>query len=444
MVTWSRLLHVFRASENKMLLALSVVVGLSTGVAAWVFIRAIEISQFWPAVPGASVFLGITLNRLLIVLIPTLGGLLCGLVVQFGSPSAKGTGTADILYSLRHQEGVLSGRHTLCKALASLFTICTGGAAGPEGPVVSIGAGVGSLIGSLREMKPEYRKYLMVAGGASGFAAVFNAPIAGVMFAIEILLKEFASYAFSMVIVATVTASVTTHLLMGNRVFVEVPPSYAFNHIWEFGYYALLAILSAVVAKYFVQSYFTIEHQFDQWPELPVAAKPMVGGFILGLLALVVPSVMGNGHKEIPGLILAESISPWAWKAMLFLLVGKLIGCPLTVGSGGSGGIFVPFLLMGALVGGLCGRFVHLISPDAASAGAYMVVGMGAMFAGITHAPLTAILLLFEMTHDYNLILPLMFTVSITLLIARALDPESLDSHKLKLKEAQIESDYPV
>jgi len=444
MVTWSRLLHMFRASENKMLLALSVVVGLTTGVAAWIFIRAIEIAQFWPAIPGQSVFMGITLNRFLIVLIPTVGGLLCGLVVQYGSPTAKGTGTADILFALRHKEGVLSGRHTFFKSLASLFTICSGGAAGPEGPVVSIGAGVGSLIGSLRDMKPEYRKYLMVAGGASGFAAVFNAPIAGVMFAIEVLLKEFASYAFSMVIVATVTASVTTHLLMGNRVFVEVPPTYALNHTWEFGYYALLAIFSAIVAKCFVQSYFAIEHQFDQWPELPVAAKPMVGGFILGLLALVIPTVMGNGHKEIPGLILAESITPWAWKVMILLLIGKLIGCPLTVGSGGSGGIFVPFLLMGALLGGLCGRLVHDISPDAASAGAYMVVGMGAMFAGITHAPLTAILLLFELTHDYNLILPLMFTVSLTLLIARALDPESLDAHKLQRKEAEDKTVYPA
>jgi CIC family chloride channel protein len=283
-----------------------------------------------------------------------------------------------------------------------------------------------------------------VAGGASGFAAVFNAPIAGVMYAIEVLLKEFASYAFSMVIVATVTASVTTHLLMGNRVFVEVPPSYAFNHVWEFGFYAILAIISAIVAKYFVQSYFYIEHKFEYGLKIPTAAKPMLGGFILGLMALAIPSVMGNGHKEIPNLILAESINPWAWKVMLLLLIGKLIGCPLTVGSGGSGGIFVPFLLMGALVGGLCGRFVHLVTPDAASAGAYMVVGMGAVFAGITHAPLTAILLLFEMTHDYNLILPLMFTVSLTLLVARTLDPESLDSHKLKRKEVQMEEDYPV
>lgn len=434
-MAWSRLISLFRLSETKMMMAMSLVVGVTTGVAAWIFIRAIEISGFWPAVPGQSVFLGWTVNRFLIVAIPAAGGLLCGLIIQYIEPGAKGTGTADIMYALRRKDGVVTVRYTFFKALASVFTICSGGAAGPEGPVVSIGSGVGSLIGSLRKMEPEARKNLMVAGGAAGFAAVFNAPIAGVLFAIEVLLKEFASQAFAMVILSTVTASVTTHLLMGNRVFIEVPPSFDLQHIWELGYYAVLGITTAIVAKFFVQSYLTIEHAFDDWTDIPPAFKPMIGGLLLGLIALLVPPVMGNGHKEIPALIQAEStIAPWAWKAIVFLLIGKLIGCPLTVGSGGSGGIFVPFLLMGALVGGIAGRLVHLVSPDAASAGAYMLVGMGAMFAGITYAPFTAIILLFELTHDYNIILPLMFTVGITLMVARALDPESLDSRKLMRK----------
>jgi CIC family chloride channel protein len=412
-------------------MAMSLGVGFLTGIVAWLFIRAIEISQFWPATPGASHFLGLTVNRFWIVALPAIGGLLCGLVLQYGAKSAKGTGTADIMYALRRKNGHLSASHTFYKALASIFTICSGGAAGPEAPAVAIGAGMGSLAGSLKPMEPEFRRNLVVAGGAAGFAAVFNAPIAGVLFAIEVLLKEFGSQAFAMVILSTVTASVTTHLLMGNRAFVEVPASYAFNHVWELGYYAILAVVTAIVAKLFVQSYLTAEHYFEEQKKIPVALKPMLGGLLLGLLALGLPSVMGNGHKEIPDLILSENIFPWAWKAMLFLLIGKLIGTPLTIGSGGSGGIFVPFLLMGALVGGLCGRLIHMVSPDAATTGSYMVVGMGAMFAGITYAPFTAIILLFELTRDYSIILPLMFTVGITYLVALSIDPDSLDSRKL-------------
>jgi len=438
LIAWSRLHRIVVPSENKSLIALSFVVGLVTGVSAWAFIRLIEVVQFWPPVPGQTKFFGLTLNRLLIVALPAVGGLLCGLVVQYLAPSAKGTGTSDLMYALRRKGSHIPWRYTFFKTIASVFTVASGGAAGPEGPVVSIGAGVGSLLGEWRGGTQEYVRNLTVAGAAAGFAAVFNAPIAGVLFAIEVLLREFASHAFAMVILSTVTASVTTHLLLGNRVFVEVPMSYAFNHIAELGFYALLGILAAVVSKIFVQVYFFVEHQFDRWIRAPQAVKTMTGGLILGLLALAIPNVLGNGHVEIPRLIVDEQMTPWAWKLIVLLLFGKILACPLTVGSGGSGGIFIPYLLMGALLGGIVGRLAHAVYPAAAPAGAYMLVGMGAVFSGITYAPFTGILLLFELTHDYNVILPLMFTVGVTLLVARSLDPESIDSRKLLNKGVRI------
>lgn len=435
MIAWSRLRHLFTSSENNLVLFLAFVVGGGTGIAAWAFIRLIELVQFWPPISGESRFLFLTVNRFLIVLIPGLGGLLCGLVVQYFAPSAKGTGTADLMYALRRQSGNVDGKHTLFKTIASIFTVCSGGAAGPEAPVVFIGAGLGSKMG---RWAPSQRTNLMVAGAAAGFAAVFNAPIAGVLFAIEVLLKEFASQAFVMIILSTVTASVTTRLLLGNRVFVEVPTSYSFNHAWELGFYAIMAIFAAIVSKLFVQLYFFVDHAFEDWKTAPQAVKTMTGGLLLGLLALFIPQVLGNGHIEIPRLIEAEILTPWPWTLLLLLLAGKMVACPLTVGSGGSGGIFIPFLLMGALLGGLVGRFVHLYYPQAAPAGAYMLVGMGAVFAGITFAPFTAILLLFELTRDYNIMLPLMFTVGITMRVARALDPESIDTRKLLRKGVQI------
>lgn len=438
MIAWARLLDLFKFSENKVRIALTVLVGLITGVAAWGFIRLIEWIQFWPAIPGQTKFFLWPINRFLIVTIPAAGGLLCGLVLRYGDASVKGTGTADFTYALRRKGGHIPGRFTFFKTLASLLSICSGGAVGPEAPGVAIGAGVGSLMAEFRGMEPLDRLNLVVSGAAAGFAAVFNAPIAGVLFAIEVLLKEFASQAFVMVILSTVTASVTTRLLLGNHVFIQVPATFAFLHIWELGYYAILGVLTAIVSKAFVQIYFAVERSFDQMKRIPVAAKPMIGGLILGLLSLYIPAIMGSGHSDIPHLIESELLSPWTWTFLLLLLVGKMVACPLTLCSGGSGGLYVPILFMGALMGGLLGRIVHVWSPTAAPVGAYMLVGMGAVFAGITYAPFTGILLLFEMTQDYNIILPLMFTVGITMLLARALDPESLDQHKLLKKGLRL------
>ena len=430
MISWRRLASLFKYSDNKARVGLTLLVGFLTGIAAWAFIRILEWTQYWPA-PSSF-------NPFLLVTIPAVGGLLCGLVVQYGSASVKGTGTADLMYALRRKSGHVSGKHTLLKTVGSLFTVCSGGAAGPEGPVVAIGAGLGSLLGEWTALEPNDRTNLVVSGAAAGFAAVFNAPISGVLFAIEVLLKEFASQAFVMVILATVTASVTTRLLLGNRVFVQVPATFTFLHVWELGYYALLGIMAAGVSKAFVQIYFAVEHGFDRLRTTPPALKAMLGGALLGLLALHIRPVMGNGHVEIPKLIGDELVSPWPWTFMLILLIGKMVACPLTLGSGGSGGIFIPFLLFGALAGGLMGRLVHSWTPAAAPAGAYMLVGMGAVFAGVTYAPFTGILLLFELTQDYNIILPLMFTVGITMLVTRALDPESLDTHKLLKKGLRL------
>ena len=194
----------------------------------------------------------------------------------------------------------------------------------------------------------------------------------------------------------------------------------------------------AIIAKIFVQVYFYIEHQFESWRQPPQAVKAMLGGLLVGVMALVIPNVLGNGHVEIPALIHGKSTLPWVWWAMILLLVGKIVACPLTVTSGGSGGIFIPYLLIGGLLGGLVGRGAHVIYPGAAPAGAYMLVGMGAVFSGITYAPFTAIILLFELTHDYNIILPLLFTVGITQMVARTLDSESLDSRKLLRKGVRV------
>jgi CIC family chloride channel protein len=437
---WCRVRLLFSPTENQGLLLLSGLVGVGTGAAAGLFIRLVDLVQFWPAVDGRARLFSLTLTWPLLLTIPALGGLLCGAVLKYLDPAVKGTGTPEILFAIRRKGGHIGGRYTAVKTLASVFTVCSGGAAGPEAPMVTVGAGLGSWAGRRLGISTEDLRTLVAAGAAAGFAAVFNAPIAGVLFAIEVLLKEFASQSFAMVMLATVSASVTTHVILGERVFVEVPSTYAFNRISELGFYLILAVLAGAFAKLFVATSLFIDKRFEKSVASPMT-RAALGGLLLGGLGLLLPQALGNGHLVIPDLIRAEAGSPWAWTLLLALLFGKMVACPLTVGSGGSGGIFIPYLLMGAALGGLVGRVVHLFFPWAAPPGAYMLVGMGAVFGGITFAPFTAILLLFELTRDYSIILPMMFTVGITVMIARAIDPHSLEGHKLLKKGVRLNED---
>lgn len=425
------------ATNGRALLPLAGLIGAGTGGAAGLFIRLVDAVQFWPAVGGRGKLLSLTLTWPLLLAIPALGGLLCGAVLRYLDSSVKGTGTPEILLAIRRKGGHIRARYTAAKILASVFTVCSGGAAGPEAPMVAVGAGLGSWAGRRFVLPAEGLRTLAAAGAAAGFAAVFNAPIAGVLFAIEVLLQEFSSQSFAAVMLATVSASVTTHALLGERVFVEVPGTYAFNRIAELGFYLVLAVLAGAFAKLFVATSLSIDKRFEKGVASPMA-RAALGGLLLGALGLLLPQALGNGHRVIPDMIAAEASRPWAWTLLLALLFGKLLACPLTIGSGGSGGIFIPYLLMGAALGGLVGRAVNAFFPWTAPSGAYMLVGMGAVFGGITFAPFTAIILLFELTRDYSIILPMMFTVGITVLVARAIDPHTLEGHKLLKKGVRL------
>ena len=424
-------------AKTQVQLALAAAVGVGTGVGSGLFLRLVEAVQFWPAVGGRGKLFSLTLTWPLLLAIPALGGLLCGAVLQYLDPAVKGTGTPEILHAIRRKGGRIGGRYTAAKALASLFTVCSGGAAGPEAPMVTVGAGLGSWAGRRLGVSAEDLHTLVAAGAAAGFAAVFNAPIAGVLFAVEVLLKEFTSSAFAIVMLATVSASVTTRLILGERVFVEVPSTYRFNSVRELGFYFALAALAGLFANLFVATSLWIDKRFERGVASPMA-RAALGGLLLGALGLLLPQALGNGRLVIPDLIRAEAAAPWTWALLLALLFGKMVACPLTVGSGGSGGIFIPYLLMGASLGGLVGRGVNALVPWAAPSGAYMLVGMGAVFAGVTFAPFTAVLLLFELTRDYNIILPLMFTAGIAVVVARAVDPLNLEAHKLLKKGVRM------
>jgi len=334
------------------------------------------------------------------------------------------------------------------------LTIGTGGSVGREGPIVQIGAALGSSTGQALRLSDERIKNLVACGAAGGIAATFNAPIAGVIFALEVILGELSIGHVSSVVIAAVTANTVAHVLLGSAYAFPVPQPYAIRSGWEFGFYAVPGILAALLATLFVRTLYAAEDAFEGQKIVPEWAQPAVGGLLLGLLGLVypilfsplayetTPQVFGGGYAPIAA-ALSNQVPAMVAMALIFL---KLIATDLTLGSGGSGGIFAPSLFMGAMLGVVVGTAVGALFPSiAAPPGAYAPVGMGAVFAGAAHAPITALIMLFELTGDYRIILPLMFTVVISVLLSRRLlRQESIYTLKLTRRGIHLQGGRDV
>jgi len=304
--------------------------------------------------------------------------------------------------------------------------------------MVTFGAGLAAWAGRRLKASAHMERVLTAAGAAAGFAAVFDTPLAGALFAVEVLLRETSPQALSAVLIAAIAGATAARRLLGAREFLRGAAAGAsLLSPRELGFYLILAAAAALFAKLFIEIAIHVEKGFDHCIKAP-AARAAAGGLLLGLLGLTLPQALGNSHPDIPRLFAAEAIAPLAWSGLLFLLLGKMLACPLTVGSGGSGGIFIPYLMMGAALGGTAGRFFHAHFLWTAPASAYMLAGMGAIFAAITLAPLTSIALVLELTRNWNMTLPLIVTVAAAVAIARAIQPESLDTRKLLKKGIRL------
>ncbi len=338
------------------------------------------------------------------------------------------------------RSGLIRKRLVVIKSLASALTIGTGGSVGREGPIVQIGSAIGSTIGQLTKVSADRLRTLVGCGAAAGIAATFNAPIAGAMFALEIILGDFGVATFSPIVISSVTATaVSRHFLGDTPAFVV--PAYELVSAWEFPLYLTLGLFCALVAVVFVRTLYKMEDLFDSLKFPPDYFKAVFGGLVLGLMGLVFPQILGVGY----GAIDLSLMQNYAWWILLLLVVCKMLATSITIGSGGSGGIFAPSLFLGAMAGGFFGMIINNIFPDVtASAGAYGIVGMGAVVSATTHGPLTAILMLFEMTGDYKIILPLMVTCIISALAARQLLKESIYTLKLIRKGIDIRAGKEV
>ncbi|MDE0744075.1 MAG: chloride channel protein, partial [Woeseiaceae bacterium] len=389
------------------MLILAALLGFLAGFASTFFRWMIEFFESIFSVKGFSLA-GIPPQTypFLLPLMPMLGGLFIGLICKYFPNAVKENGVHQVMYAVALNDGKVRKRTIASCAVTSSITIGSGGSAGREGPTVQIGAAVGSTIGQLLHLSTERMRVLVGCGAAAGIAASFNAPLAGVLFALEIILGDFTIHTFSPIIIASVIGTVTGRALEGNEVTFNVPV-HELVHPTEIIFYLALGMLCGIVARLFTFMYFYIQQVFEEKLKTADIYKPAIGGLIVGMISIFMPQILGNGYD-----VMEQALTGQMFWGLAFLLVFmKIICTSITLGSGGMGGVFAPSLFIGAMVGTAFGSSVHFIFPTlSASAETYSVVGMGAVAGAVMQAPLTNILMLFELTNDYTLILPIMAT----------------------------------
>ncbi|WP_042379806.1 chloride channel protein [Streptacidiphilus melanogenes] len=373
-----------------------------------------------------------------VILAPVVAGLLYGPLVQRFAREARGHGVPEVMYAVARRGGRIAPQVAGVKALASALCIGGGGSVGREGPIVQIGSALGSTLGQIAKLSESRIKMLVACGAAGGIAATFNAPLAGVFFAMELILRDFAAESFGMVVLSSVTASVIGRSILGNTAFITLP-AFHVQHLAQYALFALLGLLAGFVGVGFNKVLYRIEDACDAVWRGPEWARPAVGGLLLGLLLLALPEMYGVGYP-----VLEHALGGgYALLFLLALLAGKMIATSLTIGIGGSGGVFAPSLFIGAMLGSAFGQGAHQLMPSiAGSAAAYGIVGMGAVFAGAARAPITAVVILFELTGEYSIILPLMAAIVIATMVSRRLSYENI--YTAKLMRRGIDLDAPV
>ncbi|KRE58873.1 chloride channel protein [Phycicoccus sp. Soil748] len=373
-----------------------------------------------PGLPG--------LGRWFVVAAPVAAGLLYGPLVHFFAREARGHGVPEVMYAVSHRGGRIAPQVAGVKALASALCIGGGGSVGREGPIVQIGSALGSTVGRVLRV-PEVRLRVLVAcGAAAGIAATFNAPLAGVFFAMELILADFTAQAFGMVVLSSVAASVIGRAVLGDTPFLQLP-AFTVKHPTEYLLFALLGLVAGGAGVLFTKVLYAIEDLCDRVWRGPEWLRPAVGGIVLGLLLLVLPQMYGVGYPVLGAAVGGR----YTVAFLLLLLLGKMVATSLTIGIGGSGGVFAPSLFIGAMLGAGFGEAAHVLAPGIAGpVGAYGLIGMGAVFAGAARAPITAVIIMFELTGEYTIILPLMAAIVLATGVSHLISPDTIYTLKLR------------
>ncbi len=370
----------------------------------------------------------------LLLLIPIFGAMFVAAFIQRFAPEAEGHGVPEVMASVARKGGIIPPHVAIVKIIASALSISTGGSVGREGPSVQIGAAIGSAFGQFFKMSSDRVKVLVGCGAAAGIAASFNAPIAGALFASEIILTDFAVSTFSPLIVSSVIAVAVSRTFLGDEPAFHDIPTYEFNHFLELPLYALLGVLAGVMAIYFIHLLYRVEDGLAK-VKSHYLVRAAIGGAIVGCIGLFLPQLFGTGYELITS-ALAGRLFPLI---LLLLVIIKPLTTGATLGGGGSGGVFAPTLFMGAVLGDLFGQATQTIFPTLQSSpGVFALVGMAALVSGVIRAPLTGILIIFEITGSYEIILPLMLASVTSALVAQRLESDTIYTIKLKRRGIHV------
>lgn len=410
-----------------LLMCFSVAIGIAAAMGAFFFRWLIELFQstFW--VQGNSFLDQVAASPWwLVLLLPCGGGLLAGVIITKWAPEARGPGVPEVIKAIAVRGGVIRHRITFLKALVTSLLIGCGASVGREGPVVQIGASLGSSAARIFRLDRSMLPVCVAAGAAAGIAATFNAPLTGTLFAIEILLLDTEMSYVSHIIVASVTASALSKLFWGDFPTFDAP-RFFFNNFEELIIFFILGVLSGIVSLAFVHMIRLTENIFEHLP-VPEWTKPGIGGLLLGIIGMHIPGIMGVGYEAV-GMGL-EGVLPLGMAVII--LLAKMTATSLCIGSGMSGGIFAPSLVLGAALGTSVSSSINMLFPELAlTHGQYALVGMGTVVAGTTLAPITAVLTVFELTYSYKIILPMMVGCITSALVVRLLKGYSVYEAKL-------------
>ncbi len=420
-------LKIFLPGENTRMILTATFIGLMAGVAIILFREAVDLVHEYVFVRGYEL-LGIgegDWRRFLLPLLPMTGAvLLIPLSLAFPG-KVNGYSFTNFLRRVNLENGVIRARNIFIKVVSTAITIGTGNSAGVEGPIAVIGGALGSQVGQKTRVSGRRMKVYIAAGCAGGIAGIFNAPIAGIFFAAEIvLLGTYEISSFAALVIASALSTVVSRAYYGEVPAFPIPDYHMVNPFVEIPLYAMMALIVAVLAVLHIRFFYFTRDRFAALP-IHEQLKPILGAFLVGCIGIAFPQVMGDGYKFIEEVLAGHGMV----NVLLALIFLKSIATAITLGSGGAGGVFAPALFIGAVIGGAYGGIMHSLLPDStATAGAYATIGIGAFLAASTHAPMTAIFLLFEMTGNYEIIVPVMLTSILGTVIATRLYHDSIDT----------------
>ena len=384
---FGRLAQTLRQFDVTSLLVFAILTGLCAGYGAVLFRWLIRFFQHWFFDKGKILFS--FLGDYYVIIIPAIGGLIVGLIIYFLARETKGHGVPEVMMAVDLKEGRIRFRVALVKAIVSSLSIGSGGSVGREGPIVQIGSSIGSSLGQIFRLSGEKIRILVACGAGGGIAATFNAPLAGIFFALEVILRDFSPRHLSSVILSSVVATFVSRYYLGNKPSFDIP-IYQLNNAWEIVFYMAFGLLAAVTGFLFIKMLYKSEDLFSKLP-LPEYFLPALGGLMVGVIGLWYPQVFGVGYEHIELALYGKIATSLA----IILLFAKMVATSLTLGSGASGGVFAPSIFIGAMLGVAFSKLTLIIFPGIGiQPGACALIGMAAVFAGAAQAPVTSILII--------------------------------------------------